>query len=59
MRKLVYYTESGKETGSQKVAQSWGEKYYTRLDEVHEPFVKWHNPNPETKKKNAERGIFY
>lgn len=57
MRKLVYYTENGKETGSQKIAQSWGEKYYTRLDEVHEPFVKWHNP--KLKKKNAERGIFY
>ena len=59
MRKLVYYTESGKETSSQKVAKSWDEKYYTRLDEVHETFVKWHNPDPKVKKKNAEKGIFY
>lgn len=57
MRKLVYVSETGKETGSWKIAKSWKEKYTIRLDEIHEPFKKWHNP--KLKEENAKRGIYY
>lgn len=36
MRKLVYVSETGKETGSWDTAKSWGERYSIRLDEMPE-----------------------
>ncbi len=55
MRKLVYVSETGKETGSMNTAKNWKEKYTVRLDEIHEPFKKWHNP--KYKEENLKNGI--
>ena len=55
MRKLVYVSETGKETGRMNTAKNWKENYTVRLDEIHEPFKKWHNP--KYKEENLKNGI--
>ena len=40
MRKLVYISESGKETGSWEIAKAWKENYTIRLDEIPEQITK-------------------
>lgn len=56
MRKLIYVSPEGVETGSWNVAKTW-KSYTIRLDEIHEPHKKWHNP--KLKEENAKRGIYY
>ncbi len=56
MRKLIYVSPDGLETGSWETAKTW-ESYTIRLDEIHEPHKKWHNP--KLKEENAKRGIYY
>ena len=40
MRKLIYVSKSGKETGSWEVAENWNESYTVRLDEVKKEYTK-------------------
>ena len=55
MRKLIYVNKVTKEkTGSWDIAKSWIDGYMIRLDEIHKPYKKWHNPN--LKEENAKRG---
>lgn len=56
MRKLVYVSETGKETSSWEVAKTW-KRFTIRLDEIHEPYKKWHNP--KLREENAKIGIHY
>lgn len=39
MRKLIYVSADGKETGSWDTAKTWG-NYSIRLDEIHEKVTK-------------------
>ena len=55
MRKLIYVSATGKETGSWEIAKSWGENYTIRLDEIHIPFKKWHNP--KYREENLKNGV--
>ena len=41
---------------SWEIAKTW-ERFTIRLDEIHEPYKKWHNP--KLKEENAKIGIHY
>lgn len=57
MRKLMYVSETGKETSSWEIAKAWNERFAIRLDEIHKKYEKWHNP--KLREENAKIGIHY
>lgn len=57
MRKLMYVSETGKETSSWEIAKAWNERFTIRLDEIHKKYEKWHNP--KLREENAKIGIHY
>ena len=49
MRKLIYVSATGKETGSWETAKNWNEKFTIRLDEIPEQITK------EERERRAKR----